>query len=127
MLILIIVISRVFRILFSFYGEMKLKEIGLVMYRLTVYAVIRKTFRSSPLSNQNLSVSEMTKMMHNDCAMIMNYPAKLALVLDYSLNLVISAALILYVSGLSGFFGLLFMFVTLFLRFLVKHNVETIG
>jgi hypothetical protein len=69
----------------------------------------------------------MTKMMHNDCAMIMNYPAKLALVLDYSLNLVISAALILYVSGLSGFFGLLFMFVTLFLRFLVKHNVETIG
>ena len=106
---------------------MKLKQIGLEMYRLTAYAVIKKTFRCSPLSNQNLSASEMTKMLHNDCAMIMNYPAKLALVLDYSLNLVISAALVIYVSGLSGFFGLLFMFATLFVRFLLKQKVESIG
>ena len=69
----------------------------------------------------------MTKMMHNDCAMIKDYPLKIAVVLDYSLNLVISAALIIYVSGLAGVFGLLFMFATLFVRFLVKQKVESIG
>lgn len=102
---------------------MKIKEIGLEMYRLTAYAIVRKTFRCSPLSNQTLSVSDMTKMMHNDCAMIMNYPTKLALVLDYSLNIIISTAIVIYVSGLSGFLGLLFMFATLFVRFLVKQKV----
>jgi len=115
--------SRILKILFSFYGEMKLKEIGLEMYRLTAYAIIRKTLRCSPLSNQHLSISEMTKMMHNDCTMIMNYPTKIALVLDYSLNIIISAAIVIYVSGLSGFLGLLFMFATLFVRFLVKQKV----
>ena len=127
MLILIIVVSRVFRILFSFYAEMKLKELGLRMYRLTVYAIIKKTFRCSPLSNQNLSVSQMVKMMHNDCFMVMSYPNKLALVLDYSANLFISTAIIIHVSGISGLLGLLFLFSTLLIRFLVKQKVDAIG
>lgn len=115
--------SRILKILFLFYGEMKLKEIGLKMYRLTAYAAIRKTLRCSPLSNQNLSISEMTKMMHNDCTMIMNYPANLAQLLDYGLNLIISAAIIISISGLSGFLGLIVLFVTLFFRFLVRQKV----
>ena len=102
---------------------MKIKEIGLEMYRLTAYAIIKKTLRCSPLSNQNLSVSDMTKMMHNDCAMILNYPAKLAQLLDYSLNIIISTTIVIYVSGLSGFLGFLVLFVTLFFRFLVRQKV----
>jgi hypothetical protein len=65
----------------------------------------------------------MTKMMHNDCAMIKDYPLKIAVVLDYSLNLVISAALVIYVAGLAGIFGLLFMFAILLVRFIVQKRV----
>jgi hypothetical protein len=66
----------------------------------------------------------MTKMMHNDCFMIINYPAKMAVVLDYSLNLIISSALIIYVSGLAGFFGLIFIFAVILFRFMVKQKVK---
>jgi len=66
-------------------------------------------------------------MMHNDCFMVMNNPTKLALVFDYSLNLTISTAIIIYVSGIAGLLGLLFLFATLMIRFLVKQKVEDIG
>ena len=69
----------------------------------------------------------MVKMMHNDCFMVMSYPTKLALVLDYSANLFISTAIIIHVSGISGLLGLLFLFSTLLIRFLVKQIVDAIG
>ena len=69
----------------------------------------------------------MVKMMHNDCFMVMSYPNKLALVLDYSANLFISTAIIIHVSGISGLLGLLFLFSTLLIRFLVKQKVDAIG
>ena len=65
-------------------------------------------------------------MMHSDCAIIMSYPAKLAMVLDNLLNFVILSAIILRVSGFVGLAGIFFMVFALLLRILIKKHIDSI-
>jgi hypothetical protein len=53
----------------------------------------------------------------------MGYPNTVAMGLRDALNQIVSTAIIIYVSGIAGFYGTLFLFATLFFRLLVKKRV----
>ena len=96
------------------------------MYRLMSNAITKKTFNCSPLTNKNISVTEMSKMMHSDCAMLLVYPAKLSLVMDNAVLFVILSGTILFVAGIPGLIGILLTAANLAIRFLFRKGMKKI-
>ena len=94
------------------------------MYKLVAKTIVMKTLKCSPLSNKNISMTKLSKMMHTDCSMLIIYPSKLGLAIDHTLNQIISSAIVIYVSGFAGLIGILFLLLTMLLRYLMKIKID---
>lgn len=90
------------------------------MYQLVSLAITKKTLKCSPLSNKNISASDLTKMMHNDCYNIITYPAKIGVMLEMTITHICLPVIAVYVAGMPGAIGIGLLFTVLVMRFLFK-------
>lgn len=111
------------RIICGYYSDMKLNEIGLRMYHLVCMAVTSKTLSCSPLSNKKISSSQLTKMMHNDCYNIINYPSKMGVLIEMIITHTCLPIIAIYVAGVPGAIGIALLFAAIFLRFIFKKQL----
>lgn len=96
------------------------------MYRLITNALLKKTILCSPLTNKNISETELTKTMQTDCYMFLIYPAKLSFFLENLVTFFTLSAIILYSAGFAGFIGILLLTATMLFRFVFKKFVNRI-
>jgi hypothetical protein len=72
-------------------------------------------------------MTKLSKMMHTDCSMLIIYPTKLGSAIENTINQIISSAIIVYVSGLAGFIGIVFLLITMLIRYLMKKKIDDTG
>ena len=94
------------------------------MYRLVSNAIVKKTFNTSPLTNKNISVTHLNKMMDTDCSILLMYPNKLAYFIENILCFVILSALVIYVASWPGVIGIALVAANLFFRFYFKRAIN---
>jgi len=96
------------------------------MYRLVSNAIVKKTFKCSPLTNKNISVTHLNKMMDTDCSILLLYPAKLAYFIENIMVFVILSVLVIYVASWPGVIAISLVAANLFFRFLFKKSINDI-
>lgn len=94
------------------------------MYRLVSNAIVKKTFKCSPLTNKKISVTHLNKMMDTDCSILLLYPAKLAYFIENILCFVLLSVLVIYVASWPGVIGISLVGANLFFRFLFKKAIN---
>ena len=125
-LVLAVVICRIFRTFCCYYGEIKQNKAGLKMYRLMVNAIVKKTIACSPLTNKNISATQLSKTMQTDCSLLLLYPVKLSFFIENIISFVMLSAIILYAAGFAGFIGICMVGTYLIFRFLFKKVINRI-
>ena len=94
------------------------------MYRLVSNAIVKKTFKTSPLTNKKISVTHLSKMMDTDCSILLMYPAKYAYFIENILCFVLLSVLVIYVASWPGVIGIFLVAANLFFRFLFKKAIN---
>lgn len=125
-LVLSVVLCRLLRTFGCYYGEIQQNKAGLKMYRLVTNSILKKTILCSPLTNKNISTTELSKMMHTDCSVLLMYPAKLSYFLENVLSFIALSGIVLFVSGLPGLIGILLIGANLFFRILFKKVINKV-
>lgn len=124
LLVFIVVGCRIIRVYCGYYGEILQNQAGVKMYRLVANAIVKKTFRCSPLTNKKISVTHLNKMMDTDCSILLMYPAKLAYFIENILCFLILATLVILVGGWPGVIGICLVGANLIFRFLFKKIIN---
>ena len=107
------------------YADNCLHEVGLKMHQLISLAIIRKSLSCSTLSNKNITISEMSKIMHIDCEKLLHYPIKNASVVEGGLYFVLLSTLVVYLAGWPGLIGLICLSLLVSIRYCMKKIVKT--
>lgn len=94
------------------------------MYRLVSNAIVKKTFKCSPLTNKKISVTHLSKMMDTDCSILLMYPAKYAYFIENILCFLLLSVLVIYVASWPGVIGIFLVAANLFFRFLFKKAIN---
>ena len=94
------------------------------MYRLVSNAVVKKTFKCSPLTNKKISATNLNKMVDTDCSILLMYPVKYAYFIENILCFVLLSVLVVYVASWPGVIGISLVAANLFFRFLFKRAIN---
>lgn len=123
-LIASVIVCRIIRVYCGYYGEILQNQAGVKMYRLLSNAIVKKTFKCSPLTNKKISVTHLNKMMDTDCSILLLYPAKLAYFIENILVFVILSVLVIYVASWPGVIGISLVALNLLFRFYFKKTIN---
>ena len=96
------------------------------MYRLTANLILKKTILCSPLTNKDISATNLSNMMHSDCSVMLMYPAKLPYLIENVVSFILLSGIIIYVSGLPGLIGIVCLGTILIFRYAFKKFVGKI-
>ena len=124
LLVFITVACRIIRVYCGYYGDILQNQVGVKMYRLVSNTIVKKTFRSSPLTNKKISVTHLNKMVDTDCSILLMYPVKLTYFIENILCFVILATLVVVVSSWAGVIGIALVGANLIFRFLFKKIIN---
>lgn len=119
-----IVLCRIIRVYCGYYGEILQNQAGVKMYRLVSNAVVKKTFKCSPLTNKKISATNLNKMVDTDCSILLMYPVKYAYFIENILCFVLLSVLVVYVASWPGVIGISLVAANLFFRFLFKRAIN---
>jgi ABC-type bacteriocin/lantibiotic exporter with double-glycine peptidase domain len=105
-------------------AERKLRKIGKEMHNIISRAVLAKTFSVSLLSNNNISSSELLKLMQVDMDRVMAFPEIQTYLFSNLCGVGTNIFVTIFLFGWAGLIGIVVFVATLLVRFAFKNTLN---